>query len=257
MPDSETVALQAVSFNIRYGTARDGIHRWPFRRRAVRDLMRSLPYDVCGLQEVMSNQRDYLADALPDTDWYGVGRADGFREGEQAPLVLRRTAIAVEGWSTRWLAEDPDAVGARGWDATIPRVATVVHGRHLATGTEVGIINTHFDHRGARAQHESARLLAGIVRRDTSRCWVVMGDFNVGIDSVALAPLFEAGLRSAVPADAGGTFHGWSGATDRQRIDHILTGAGWTVARSGICHDRPRGLLPSDHWPVFADLRVT
>lgn len=257
MSDNETDTFQVVSFNIRYGTARDGMHSWPLRRRGVRELMRTLAYDVCGLQEVMNAQRDYLADALPDADWYGVGRADGFREGEQAPLVLRRTAIDVADWSTRWLAEDPDAVGSRGWDAKIPRVATVVRGRHVATGTDIGIINTHFDHRGAQAQHESARLLASIVRQGSSRCWVVMGDFNVGIDSPALAPFFDAGLRSAVPADAGGTFHGWSGATDHQRIDHIFISAGWTVARSGICHDRPWGILPSDHWPVFADLRMT
>lgn len=257
MPDDETGALRVVSFNIRYGTARDGVHSWAFRRRCVRELMRTLRYDVCGLQEVMNQQRDYLASASPSADWYGVGRADGFREGEQAPLVLRRTPIVVEDWSTKWLAEDPDAVGARGWDAKIPRVATVVRGRHVATGAGIGIINTHFDHRGAQAQHESARLLAGLVRQDASRPWVVMGDLNVGIDSPALSPLYEAGLRSALPAEAGGTYHGWSGAIDRRRIDHIFVSAGWTVAHSGIRLDRPWGMLPSDHWPVFADLRAT
>ncbi len=257
MLDNETDTLRVVSFNIRYGTARDGLHSWAFRRRAVRELMRTLGSDVCGLQEVMNEQRDYLARALPSADWYGVGRADGSREGEQAPLVVRRRAVDVQDWSTKWLAEDPDAVGSRGWDAKIPRVATVVRARHVVTGAAIGIINTHFDHRGALAQHESARLLAGLVRRDTSRRWVVMGDFNVGIDAPALGPLIEAGLRSALPAEAAGTFHGWSGSTNRQRIDHIFVSAGWTVARSGIRLDRPWGMLPSDHWPVFADLCAT
>ncbi|PRZ43418.1 endonuclease/exonuclease/phosphatase family metal-dependent hydrolase [Antricoccus suffuscus] len=255
MADGETGILRVVSFNIRYGTARDGLHSWPLRRRGVRELMRTLGYDACGLQEVMNQQREYLAAGLHDDDWYGVGRTDGFHEGEQAPLVVRRAAIDVDDWSTKWLAEDPDSVGSRGWDAKIPRVATVVRGRHLASGGDVGIINTHFDHRGARAQHESARLIADIVRLDASRRWLVMGDFNVGIGAPALTALREAGLRSALPSSAGGTFHGWSGATDRQRIDHIFIGPGWTVVRSGIRLDRPWGILPSDHWPVFADLR--
>lgn len=256
MPITEPGHLRVVSFNIRYGTARDGVHSWDRRRAVVRELLSALRYDVCGLQEVQAAQRDYLAGGDADDDWYGVGRTDGRREGEQSPLVVRRPAVEVTDWTTKWLAEDPDAVGSTGWDAKIPRVATIVRGRHRATGTAIGVVNTHVDHRGVRAQRESARLIADLVRRDSGRRWIVMGDFNVEIDSPALAPLAAAGLRSVLPADARGTFHGWSGAIDRQRIDHIFVGDGWAVVDSGISRDRPRGVLPSDHWPVVADLRL-
>jgi len=254
---SEPGLLRVISFNVRYGTARDGVHHWDRRRGAVRSLLGDVGYDVCGLQEVQAAQRYYLAQDDADHDWYAVGRTDGRTEGEQVPLVVRRAAIEVGGWATKWLAEDPDAVGSTGWDAKIPRVATILRGIHRATGAELGIVNTHFDHRGVRARRESARLIAALVRQDGSRGWIVMGDFNVGIDSPALAALAEAGLRCALPADAGGTFHGWSGATDRQRIDHIFIDDAWEVVDSGVVLDRPGGVLPSDHWPVFADLRPT
>ena len=42
----------------------------------------------------------------------------------------------------------------------------------------------------------------------------------------------------------------------RTRIDYVLTGPGVTVSAAWIAHPRPSGRLPSDHWPVLADLEI-
>lgn len=336
--------VRVATFNVRYGTAPDGVNGWRHRRGAVLAQLRALDFDVCGLQEVLTDQRDFLAGALAGCRWYGVGRTDGDRDGEQSPIAVRGARILVEDWSTLWLSEQPQTIGSRGWDAKIPRVATVLYG--TLAGVPVGVVNTHLDHRGRLAQVSSARLLAGLVRGDlqpgpvrerrsagpgtgtagagtdagasgtggavsgagtagsetgawtgsasrrggwlgvtlgrdgrraapfgtglrrlrkippaarepeADRRWIVMGDFNVELGSPAMNELTRRGLRSVLPEDAGGTFHGWSGATDRQRIDHILVDDGWEVVRSGIVHDRPGGTLPSDHWPISAQLRL-
>lgn len=242
------------TFNIRNGTARDHENHWRLRRESTRQAIAALPFDICGLQEVQFAQRRFLRDGLPGTQWFGVGRDDGARRGEQAPFVVRSGRIEVEQWATMWLSEQPGRRGSRGWDASRPRIATLLHGRTAAG--PVGVINTHVDHRGEQAQLESAKLLAEHVKTDSSRRWIVMGDFNVRLSSSVMKPLLRAGLRSALPDDAGGTFHAWTGATDRRRIDHILVDAGWDVVAACVSTDRPGGVLPSDHWPVLAQLRA-
>lgn len=317
--------LTVATFNVRYGTAPDGANSWRYRRASVLSLLKSMDFDACGLQEVLVDQREFLASELEGSRWYGVGRTDGGREGEQAPIVVRRQRLRVVGWTTLWLSDRPHVAGSRGWDAKIPRVATVLLGS--VDGQPVGVVNTHLDHRGTLAQLSSARLIADLVRgrgtlgspapaglapgspitrasgpargsesrgglsgiggridallrRGRRRAfgtalrrrrpaaasaglvpavgtrWIVMGDFNLGLDSPAMNELAKAGLRSVLPTDAGGTFHAWSGATDRQRIDHILVDDGWEVLAAEVRHDRPGGRLPSDHWPIVARLRL-
>lgn len=320
--------LNVATFNIRYGTASDGENSWRHRRDCVLSLLQAMEFDACGLQEVLADQRGFLAGGLDRSRWYGVGRTDGDRDGEQAPIVVRGERLRVTDWTTLWLSDRPHLAGSRGWDAKIPRVATVLLGS--VEGLPVGIVNTHLDHRGTLAQLSSARLISDLVRarqdlgsrmpaaltpgdlvagnraagpasRTPARAagagiggridallrrsrppaafgtalrrrrpaddpgsitpaegtrWIVMGDFNLELGSSAMNELTRTGLRSVLPDDAGGTFHAWTGATDRRRIDHILVDDGWDVLEAGIRHDRPDGRLPSDHWPIVARLQI-
>jgi endonuclease/exonuclease/phosphatase family metal-dependent hydrolase len=84
----------------------------------------------------------------------------------------------------------------------------------------------------------------------------VLGDLNAPPGSPPLRLLADAGYADALPPNAGGTEHAFTGATDRTRIDYVLTGPGVQVAAAWIGHDRPAGRLPSDHWPVLADVIV-
>jgi len=68
--------------------------------------------------------------------------------------------------------------------------------------------------------------------------------------------LVDSGLRLAVPAAAGGSWHDFTGATDDDRIDHILVTKEWTVTEAAVSHYRPDGRVPSDHWPLFATLEL-
>ena len=84
-----------------------------------------------------------------------------------------------------------------------------------------------------------------------------MGDFNDTVEEPDLRLLVDAGYQDALghlpPSGPGaGTEHGFTGRTDRRRIDYILVGAGMRVTSAEIVHARSRGRLPSDHWPVVA-----
>ena len=248
-----TERLRVASFNIRTSLGRDGCNQWWLRRRAFVVTLRNLHADVVGLQEVRPGPLRYLRRKFPGAQLIGAGRDPG-GGGEHATVLIAPGSWRVESSETRWLSPSPNAPGSMGWDAGRPRVATLVQ---LACGAaRVGVANTHLDDKGAVARREGAALLVRWLAAEPDRPWVIVGDLNVAPDSATFRVFLDAGYRDALAGVEGGTGHGFTGATDRARIDHILVGPGITVVSSAIGHERPGGRLPSDHWPVVADLLV-
>lgn len=245
--------LRVASFNIRTSRGRDGRNQWRRRRDVCVGAIHEVSADIVGLQEVRPDQLDDLHHAFPDATILGSGRdVDG--GGEHASVLVTPGGWTVESSETRWLSPTPTRPGSRGWDADLPRVVTLVRLRHGAT--RLGVANTHFDHQGRLARERSAGLIAEWLDQERDRPWVVLGDLNDVPGSPPLRLLADAGFTDALPPDAGGTEHTFTGATDRTRIDYVLTGPGAQVAAAWISHVRPQGRLPSDHWPVLADLIV-
>jgi endonuclease/exonuclease/phosphatase family metal-dependent hydrolase len=253
------VKLRVATFNIRNSSAPDGDDSWVLRREATAAAIEELAADVVGLQEVLPDQLAYLRERFAQYEIVGAGRDDGVDAGEHSVVMVRRGDWRIESHETRWLSPEPTTPGSVGWDADLTRIATLARLLH-ADGTRAGIANTHYDHLGEVAQLESSKLIERWTAAEPERHWVVLGDLNVEPESPPLKVFLEAGWLDAVPAGAGGTFHDFSGATDRERIDHILVGqsrpAGesWRVVDAEVSHYRPGGRLPSDHWPVVATL---
>jgi endonuclease/exonuclease/phosphatase family metal-dependent hydrolase len=248
-----TLQLRVATFNIRNSSAPDGDDSWPVRREATAAAIGALDAEVVGLQEVLPDQLEYLQQRFPDWEIVGEGRDDGVHEGEHSVVMVRPGDWRVESHETRWLSAEPSTPGSVGWDAHLTRIATLVRLRH-ADGAGIGVANTHYDHAGEKARVESSRLLAAWTT--TELPWIVMGDLNATPGSPPLKTLTEAGLRDVVPASEGGSEHSFTGATDRDRIDHILVNDAWQPVEAAVSHYRPDGRLPSDHWPVVATLRL-
>lgn len=247
-------AIRVASFNIRTSRGLDGRNHWLLRRRACYDVIRGLDADVAGLQEVRPGQLADLRGEFDGDTLAGAGRdADG--GGEHAAVLVRRGPWQLESSETRWLSPTPDDAGSRGWGADHPRVVTLVRLRH-DDGTLLGVANTHLDHARAEARVEGARLIAGWTAAEAERPWIVVGDLNAGPGDPPVGVLRDAGFTDPLAGLPGGTEHAFTGATDRTRIDFVLTGPGVTAVSARIDHTRPDGRLPSDHWPVVADLDV-
>ena len=248
--------LRVATFNIRNSSAPDGDNAWPVRREATVSAIKALDAEVVGLQEVLPDQLDYLRDQFAGWQLVGAGRDDGVHAGEHSVVLIRPGDWQVESDETRWLSAEPSTPGSVGWDAHLTRIATLVRLTH-ADGTRVGVANTHYDHAGEIARVESSRLLAQWIAEEPTLHWILMGDLNATPDSAPLKALTAAGLLDAVPATEGGSEHGdFTGATDLDRIDHILTDDSWRVVDAHVSHYRPDGRLPSDHWPVVATLEL-
>jgi endonuclease/exonuclease/phosphatase family metal-dependent hydrolase len=262
--------VRVMSFNIRYGTARDGENHWDKRKEFLLETIKAFNPDLLGTQETLAFQRDYLAEHLPGYGVLGVGRDDGKEAGEMMALYWRKERFEKTDGGHFWLSETPDTVGSKSWDAALPRMVTWVklRDRKAPDAKPVLFLNTHFDHRGKQARLESSKLLRQRIDEMGQGCSVIVtGDFNAGEGSEPYQALFgsqddkESSLvdtfRVAHPerGPEEGTFTGFRAtATGGPRIDWIAVSRDWTVGEAAIDRTSRDGRTPSDHFPVTAVL---
>lgn len=256
----------AISYNIRVNVASDGEHAWPHRADHVARLLRFHGAEIAGLQEATAPQIDDLVDRLPEYDWYGVGREDGAEAGEFVPIFYRRDRYTAVDRGVFWLSSTPETPGSVGWDAALPRVTTwVLLEDH--TGARFYVFNTHFDHRGAAARAESAKLLRHMVAsRAKGSPVLVMGDFNTRPDSEPYEVMLEDredgmllrdAFNVATPYGPDLTFSSFEvGREEEGRIDYVFVTKDVRVLRTGVLTDQYRGSYPSDHLPVLAEIVI-
>lgn len=256
--------MTVMSYNIRYNNPGDGIHAWPNRRDQVASMIRFYQADLIGVQEALRGQLDDLDARLPDHAWLGVGRDDGQDAGEFSAIFYRTGRFEVLDSGTFWLSETPEVVASKSWDAAITRIVTWAQFRDAATGETFYHVNTHFDHRGAQARLESARLLTEWVAETTGGAPVVVtGDFNLTPEDppypVLTEVLADAYHTAELPHHGpDGTYSGFEvqPVDDDRRIDYIFTRGPVQVLRHGTLSDHyPQG-FPSDHLPVLAEVVI-
>lgn len=267
---AERAALQNVtvmSFNIRYGSAKDGENRWDNRKEQVAELIRQQGPDTVGLQEALRYQIDAIRERLPEYGEVGVGR-EGGTQGEYSAILYRTGRFDVAASGTFWLSDTPD-VPSNTWGAACIRIATWARLVDKQTGRAFFHFNTHLDHVSQSARQKSVRLIASrIASRTPLDPFVLTGDFNAGEDNPAITYLNGAGesadrtpvavvdaFRVLHPdAKEVGTFNGFRGQTDGAKIDFIFVDASTRVLEASIIRTSENGRYPSDHFPVSATL---
>ena len=268
----DATPIRVMSFNIRYGTAKDGENSWTKRRDFLVDTIRQFDPDLLGTQETLADQKDFLAEKLPGYEAHGVGRDDGKLKGEMAALFFRRDRFEKITGGHFWLSESPDTVGKKGWDAALPRLVSWVKLKETRQPDELPLLflNTHFDHMGEKAREESAKLIRSKITELGQGCRVVVtGDFNAGEGSKPYQALFGAEGKAASPVEdtlrvyqpvrgkEEGTFTAFKpSATTGDRIDWIGASRHFEVRTAGIDRTQKNGATPSDHFPVTAVLRA-
>lgn len=257
-----------MSFNIRYAGGDRGPNAWTRRADMVRDSIRTADPDLLGLQEVEAVQADWLLANFPDHSFVGVGRLDGKRAGEFAPILFRTDRYTLLASGHFWLSPSPDVPGSRGWDAACERLATWARLRDSVSGRTVLIVNTHLDHVGQQARLNSARLIRRQIDllRDGADV-IVTGDFNTapegpdGKPSPVQAALTTPGDLSdsyrrlfPTPDKLEATFCEWDRRMMGDRIDWILASPELAVEAAAIERRMHQRRTPSDHFPVTAVL---
>jgi len=269
-PD-DSAPLRVMSFNIRYGTARDGDNAWPLRRDLVLRVIRDFDPTVLGIQEGLRFQLDQVEDDFPQFAEIGVGRDDGIEAGEYSAILYDQRRLAVLDSGTFWLSDTPEVIASTSWGNGITRIVTWARFQDLLAGRTFYVFNTHWDHESQPSRERSAGLLMErIGARDVTDPVLVMGDFNAGEDNPAFRRLLAVDATNADTAahlsevfrtlhtdsTEVGTFNGFTGESTGDKIDAILVSPDWTVLKADIVRVNDDGRYPSDHFPVTAVARA-
>jgi endonuclease/exonuclease/phosphatase family metal-dependent hydrolase len=250
--------VRVLTFNIRYANQADEADYWDHRREAAARLIAEQA-DVAGLQEVLPAQRADLAARLPEFAFVGLGR-EADDAGEGCPIFFRKDRFTAEESGTFWLSATPEQPGSKGWGAKLPRICTWVRLRD-AQGGAFFIFNTHLDHETQPARVQSIPLIQQrMAARRGNEPALLLGDFNMGPNNPAFAPLTLVSTYRALGVPAEGTFHAFTGKARGAAIDFIFFEKDrWTVKSGAVLKTTYRAAdgtdrFVSDHFPVTAVL---
>jgi endonuclease/exonuclease/phosphatase family metal-dependent hydrolase len=257
-------ALSVMTFNIRYAHTQPP-DLWPARLPVIAEMIERRRPDIIGTQEGLYHQLRDLENALPDYGWIGIGR-DGGSRGEFMAVFYRKDRLEPLEYDHYWLSDTPAIAGSRTWGNNYPRMVTSVRLRDRVASGELIFVNTHLDHEVQASRARSAALILDRHRSAEARVPVILvGDFNVDardnpVYSMLTAPgAFTDTWVAAGNQDTLGTFHGFKGVTAARgegRIDWILVRGEVDILSSEIVTDSRGTQMPSDHFPVVAQLRV-
>jgi endonuclease/exonuclease/phosphatase family metal-dependent hydrolase len=169
----------------------------------------------------------------------------------------------VRAQGTFWFSPTPEVPGSTRWGNTITRICSWARLEDRASARAFHVYNLHLDHESGPSRERSAEFLARrILARGARDPVLVLGDFNAGADQLPIrylltsVPLTDT-FRALHPDTTGvGTYHAFTGRTEGPRIDHILASGEWTVRSAGIDRGNEAGRYPSDHYPVYAVVRL-
>lgn len=141
---------------------------------------------------------DYSRDPKKgDWTYFGVGRTDGKRFGEYAPILYKSSEwIFIDG-KTFWLSETPE-FPSRSWDAALERIVTMVTLQsRINPMIKLNFFNTHFDHKGVEARRKSSKLIAKKMENYNSYPSFLCGDFNTEPSDEPYHILTTSGFKDA------------------------------------------------------------
>ena len=252
-------SLPVMSYNIRYGTAPDGVNAWDKRKRAASQMVKAQRPAVFGVQEALDFQLEQFVADCPGYKYVGVGREDGVHEGEHMAVFYDTDRIEMEKWGTYWLSETPDKP-SMGWDAACKRTATWTLMKDRKTGKHFYFVNTHLDHVGQEARRKGLAVVVERIGKMNPEGFpmILCGDFNVYPDDPCLADIQGMMKDARVEAkvtDNGLTWHGWGTVSGRKPIDFIFYNGFSGCTKFYRVTDRYDGRdFVSDHYPVRANL---
>ena len=256
----EDGVIRVVSFNLRCADV-NGVRMEDRCDLAVRFLKQEqVAADTIGVQEATPEWMRVLTEGLPAYDYVGVGREDGDCKGEYSAVFYLKDKYQVLDSGTFWLSETPDVV-SKGWDADCKRVCSYALLEDKQTGVRFAHVNSHFDHVGAVAQQNEAKMVSTFVQEkfaDVPR--VFTADMNVLPTSepykIMTSQLKDSSL-TCPDSVRFGTFH--NAKPDQMKdyiIDYVLYAGAWEPVHYRTVTVGIDDRFVSDHFPIYADMKL-
>ena len=233
--------------------------KWEKRIPRVVAAIKENDPDSFGVQEAHIGWMSALRENLPEYDYVGVGRDDGKEDGEFSAVFYKKDKFTAGENGTFWLSETPDVPG-KGWDAACIRICSYVMLTEKETGKKFCHLNTHLDHVGPIAMQKGVELVAKKANEICTDCPAVFtGDFNVTPESAPCKAVKDGGFMDARDVaeitDKDITFHAFLGPEEhRSVIDYVFVKGDVKVTQFRVERREFLGDVPSDHYPVIADV---
>jgi endonuclease/exonuclease/phosphatase family metal-dependent hydrolase len=275
LASSDGLELDVMTFNIRYGSANDGVNNWNNRSEMVFDIFRNYNPDIVGLQEALDFQITEIRKGTRNYGRIGVGREDGKTEGEYSAILYRLDRFEVDESGTFWFSDTQEVPGSTHWGNACVRICTWARFTEKISGQAFYVFNLHLDHVSQSSREKSVGLLTErIGQRKHKDPFIVTGDFNAGENNPAILYMkgsvaFGEGEKSKIPhpmvdtfrvihpdVKGVGTFNEFKGIREGDKIDFIFATPDVKVLDAKIIYDNTNGRYPSDHFPVTATIEI-
>lgn len=190
---TQKLNFKIISFNVRVDTHSRFFHekiwnkRFPEFTTMLYEESRNLP-TVIGFQELKHHQVENIMDTLNKLEtlansgnqwsYYGIGRDNGKKKGEYAPIFYQSNKWQLLNSTTKWLSETPDEP-SKFWNAACKRIVTFATLENVETGVKINVLNTHYDHRSQDARGMSSKLVVDWIKQiPNDHQTFLSGDFN-------------------------------------------------------------------------------
>lgn len=256
-----TQEIKSMTFNIRYGSADDGVNSWQFRKNYVFETVRSYSPDILGVQEALKFQMDELLENLPEYNFAGVGREDGIDKGEYSALLYNKQRFIVDSSGTFWFSDTPTLPGSKTWGNNFTRICSWAVLFDKFFQKRLLVCNLHLDHESQISREKSSLQLVKFTNDFIGRMPVlVMGDFNCGYNNETIKTVLKNGFRDTYRilneiSPNEGTFNGFKGTDTGEKIDFIFSNNFFETISALIVKKSFNGMYPSDHFPVTATVK--
>ncbi|MEO7047707.1 MAG: endonuclease/exonuclease/phosphatase family protein [Ferruginibacter sp.] len=257
-------SLKVMTYNMRLALTSDKDNDWENRKEMFADQVNFYAPDILGVQEALPQQVNYLDSALKDFKHIGIGR-DGLNKGEASAIFYDTRKFELLTSNTFWLSETPEKI-SKGWDASYIRVCTYGLFKDKKTGKKLWAFNTHLDNDGVVARTKGMELILQRMKQlnKANLPVILTGDFNT-------APTTElvTNLRTKMndtkeicitkPFGPAGTFNGFKFCEPVQdKIDYIFVSKkpAITVSKFAVFNNSINQHYPSDHFPVYAEIKM-
>ena len=252
--------VRAMTFNIRYGTAKDGDNHWDKRKHMVIKVIADYSPDFIGMQEGLKFQIDEILKANSQYKTAGVGR-DGGDKGEYSNILYNSLKYDLVETETFWLSDTPEKI-SKSWGNGLHRICTWVLLKNKINGNHIYVYNTHFDHKSVPSRVQSSRLIIEEIqdRKHKKYPFILTGDFNAVESSLEMNYFSSNNIldsdRFVDHEDQNrGSYTGFKFGNYKRKIDYIYISAKqWKVNKSEIIRYSENEKYPSDHFPIYAEL---
>ena len=261
IPEKSDEAVRVMSFNVRCADDPEGsINN---RSKIAKAIIEQYAPDSFGVQEAKPKWLRILDKEFGDRyDRVGESRDFFGPFSEYGCVYYLKDKYNLIDSGTFWLSETPYEKYSVSFDSACRRIATWAILENKETGEKYTHVNTHLDHVLETTRVEQCRvLLEEMAKIQLEGTLVITGDFNTYNDGGVYASMLEgtddAGAV-AENADSGITFHGYGKRKDEGQgpIDFVFVTKGTKVENYKIIRDTAKGMYPSDHYPIIADVVI-